>query len=176
MNPSYIILHTADSARSVTAAEIDDWHRKRNFRRRPEYMRRQPRQVLGHIGYHHFIRQNGTHELGRFEDEPGEHCAAGGMNRKSIGVCMDGDGDIQPWTPAQWETLKDVLRGIYARHPAIAAGGVASVIGHGQVPGAGKTCPGRLINMLDVLVWYERHVIAHHVSPIDPMPLEDLKT
>lgn len=174
MRPSYIMIHTAASIRDVPAMEIDDWHRERNFRRLPQYMARRPQQLLAHFGYHHLIRRDGVHEVGRFEDEPGEHCRAGGMNQKAIAVCMGGYGDVQPWTQAQWTVLRVVLLGIYSRHPLIAAGGVAALIGHREVPGVPKRCPGALIRMDDLRLWYERHIIASNVSPIDPKPLEDL--
>lgn len=40
------------------------------------------------VGYHYFIRKNGTLEIGRKEHVPGAH--AKGYNNRSIGVCFSG--------------------------------------------------------------------------------------
>lgn len=174
MTPEYIILHTAAHERTdITAADIDQWHRARNFKRLPEYLARRPGQ-LAHVGYHYVIENDGTLVPCRFEDEPGEHCRAGGMNRKSLGICLTGHGDFQLWTSEQADSLKDLLRDIYSRHRRLAIGGSWRLVGHGEVPGAGKTCPGKLINMHGVRVWCDEHIIPYTARPVQPMPLQTM--
>lgn len=174
MKPEYIVLHTAAHERTdVDAAEIDRWHQKRGFERQPEYLARRPGQ-LAHIGYHYVIQHDGTREACRYEDEPGAHCASGGMNRRSLGICLTGHGDVQPWTSAQRDELLLLLRELYARHPRIAIGGSWRLVGHGEVPGAGKSCPGRLINMHGVRAWCDEHIIPYVARPVRPMPLQPL--
>lgn len=174
MSPTHILLHTAASERPATAADVDRWHAERMFFRSPVNLSRDTPGALRHIGYHYYIRRDGTLELGRFEDEVGAHCADGEMNRRAIGICLDGHGDIQVWTGRQRETLLALLRDIYTRHPKIAVGGTSRLLGHREVDGVRKTCPGLLIDMDEVRDWYARQVIASNVRPIDALPLEPM--
>jgi N-acetylmuramoyl-L-alanine amidase len=98
------------------------------------------------VGYHWYIRRDGTLEKGRPEHVFGAHCKAGGMNRVSIGVCFEGHGDHEPLTHEQSSTwLHNLYPAIYERWPI----GADNVHGHNEFE-PGKTCPGRLINMDDI--------------------------
>ncbi|MCU0627841.1 MAG: peptidoglycan recognition protein family protein, partial [Gemmatimonadaceae bacterium] len=88
-----IVLHLTASPFG-DARQVDRWHRERGF---------------SGIGYHHVIlngvrisgRQynvadDGVHERGRAETVQGAHCAAGGMNRVTLGVSCIGTPDRVP--------------------------------------------------------------------------------
>ncbi len=98
------------------------------------------------IGYHYVIN-NGTYqpdgliETGRSEAEDGAHCNSDGMNRKSIGICLVGNFDIDKPTIAQMEALERLCRDIMARYKIPAS----KVLGHGEV--AATNCPGKNFDM-----------------------------
>lgn len=118
----------------VTRYMVDQWHRARGFRG---------------IGYHWFIRRDGTLEEGRPEGTMGAHVR--GHNHGTIGICWAGgrlhgggpnDGVWNP-TPAQEATLVELIRNIQKRHP-----GARRVVGHSNL--AATSCPGRD----DVAEWW----------------------
>lgn len=133
-NPEYIIVH--HSATTQGDAET--------FRR--AHMAKGWRD----IGYHYVIG-NGTYsgdgevETGRTEAEDGAHCSADGMNRKSIGICLVGNFDIDKPTSAQMQALERLCRDIMERHKIPAS----RVLGHGEVKGAATNCPGKNFDMAE---------------------------
>ena len=70
-----IIIHCSgtDSAIDVTAQNIHNYHKSIGF--------------IG-IGYHFYIRKDGTIEGGRPIETSGAHCK--GHNKNSIGICYEG--------------------------------------------------------------------------------------
>lgn len=147
MHPEYIVIHTAASdAPGITAATIDEWHRARGWSR---------------IGYHYVILseksdgqlRDGQIETGRDSDVMGAHCR--GLNKRSIGICVVGDGDKTPFTQHQTTSLVYLCR-VLCRTYDIPVG---NVIGHREVNTlidrgflyarhrTKKTCPGRLNDM-----------------------------
>ncbi len=109
-----IVIHCAatPAGRVVTAADIDRMHRARGFAK---------------IGYHYFIRLDGTRETGRAESEVGAHVA--GFNTRSIGICYAGgiDAKGQPLdtrTPAQHAEMRKLVAELKVRFPK------ARVVGH----------------------------------------------
>jgi len=69
------------------------------------------------IAYHYYIRKNGTIYRGRSENMIGGHCL--GYNSVSIGICFEGNFEIETMGPEQinagWELIEDILR----RYPGI---------------------------------------------------------
>ncbi len=107
----------------VDIAEIDRWHKERGF--------------LG-VGYHFFIKRDGTRQKGRGINEVGAHVT--GYNHKSVGLCMAGGTAADCKTPennftaAQWATLGITLQELRAEFPQ------AKIVGHSQLD-ARKDCP-----------------------------------
>ena len=92
------------------------------------------------IGYHFGIeRVNDDYEilLGRMPDQVGAHCVAGGMNRRSLGICFVGDFDIEPPSPAQWDLGLRLVRALMG----ICGIRLDRVFGHRDFD-PGKSCPG----------------------------------
>lgn len=54
------------------------------------------RQGWSDIGYHYVIYRDGTKVLGRDVDLVGAHCAAGGHNQHSVGICYIGGLENRP--------------------------------------------------------------------------------
>jgi len=63
----------------------------------------------GDIGYHYFIENNGMLYKGRDDSKEGAHCYQEDMNKKSIGVCLEGNFDIELPTTEQEKVLKDLI-------------------------------------------------------------------
>ena len=86
-----IVLHHAAS-KSCTAQDIHSWHLAKQW---------------SGIGYHFFVRKDGTIYRGRPEDVVGAH--ATNYNSKSIGICFEGDYTIQTMPKAQLEAGKELV-------------------------------------------------------------------
>ena len=78
-----IILHHA-AAVTCSADQIHAWHLANGW---------------SGIGYHFFVRKDGTVYRGRPEDTVGAH--AGGSNSDSIGVCFEGSFDKEEMPAVQ---------------------------------------------------------------------------
>lgn len=111
-----IVIHCSASppkaAAKQTAADIDRMHRERGWQG---------------IGYHWFLRFDGTVEAGRPETAVGSHVA--GKNANSIGVCYaggvgpDGKG-ADTRSPQQRQAMANLIRQLKQRYPG------ARVCGH----------------------------------------------
>lgn len=110
-----IILHcSASDIPMQDAALIDRWHKARGFNK---------------IGYHYFIRHDGTIEKGRGLEEVGAH--AEGYNKDSIGICLAG---LTLFKPEQFKALTKVLNELKLLYPK------ATIHGHREF-NQNKTCP-----------------------------------
>ncbi|MCG8470536.1 MAG: N-acetylmuramoyl-L-alanine amidase [Desulfobacterales bacterium] len=123
----YLVVHCADTPdhRDVTAADIHGWHQKRGW---------------DGIGYHAFIRRDGTIEAGRPVYWTGAHVR--GHNSHSLGVCLAGRTHF---TEAQRHSLEQVLWAWKKTYPE------AQVCGHNDLDPK-KSCP----NFNAKALWKER--------------------
>lgn len=105
-----IIVHCTASpeGRHVTVKDVDNWHRTRGW---------------SGIGYHYLIYLDGSVHKGRPIERQGAHCATGGHNRHSIGVCYvggcakDGKTPKDTRTPEQKEALRQLLKDLLRQFP-----------------------------------------------------------
>ena len=128
-----IVIHYSATPieRSFTAADIDAMHRARGF---------------NEIGYHYFIRRDGTVETGRDLSQPGRFevgAHSQGENSSSIGICYEGgvraavpNTGFDSRTPEQTAAMIRLIRELLQRFPG------AIVRGHREMPGAATQCPG----------------------------------
>ena len=146
--PEYIIVHTAAlKGDDYDIRDIDHYHRvERGWRM---------------VGYHYFICKDGIVQKGRPDDMVGAHCRDKGMNRRSIGVCLQGHGDYEHWTDRQWDAFDNLCMRLQMEY------GIKTdhVIGHRET-GSNKTCPGKKIDM-DAVRSYLRN--AKHISGLKPV-------
>ena len=77
-----IIIHHA-AATSCTADDIHRWHKNNGW---------------AGIGYHFFVRKDGSVYRGRPQDKVGAH--ASGENSDSIGICFEGNYETEKTMPA----------------------------------------------------------------------------
>jgi N-acetylmuramoyl-L-alanine amidase len=147
----WIVIHYSATPieRDFTAADIDQMHRLRGF---------------NEIGYHYFIRKDGTVEKGRDMDQPGrfeQGAHSKGENAASIGICYEGgvsasapNTGYDTRTRAQRVAMEALILTLLDRFPR------AIVEGHRDMPGAATQCPG-----FDARGWWS-DVTARRVAEI----------
>lgn len=114
----YIVLHHAASI-SCTAKDVDRWHKANGW---------------SGIGYHFFVRKDGSIYRGRPEWAIGAH--AEGKNSESIGICAEGNYDIEKTMPdVQKQAIKELLTYLKNKYPNI------GIKAHKDVGATG--CPGK---------------------------------
>ena len=111
-----IILHHAAAA-TCTADQIHAWHLANGW---------------AGIGYHFFVRKDGSVYRGRPEDTVGAH--AGSNNYDSIGVCFEGSFDKEQMPEAQRRSGTELVAYLKRKY------GVTQVQKHSDVNATG--CPG----------------------------------
>ena len=100
----FIVIHCSASDRPEhdNIETIRAWHKSKGFK---------------DVGYHFYIRQDGTIEIGRPLDDDGilesEEIGAHtlGINQESIGICL---GGVDIFSPRQFESLGDIVETILA--------------------------------------------------------------
>lgn len=101
MKPKYITIHCSASypktAKHETASDIRAIHVKKGW---------------SDIGYHYFIRRDGSVEKGRLDDKQGAHVK--GHNKDNLGICLAGGVDDHGkaeanYTDAQYNALYGML-------------------------------------------------------------------
>lgn len=153
------------------AVDIDDWHKKRGFKRDPGLI--DPRSKLKHIGYHFVVDLFGRVAQGRGIDyqsqgkrffESGAHAI--NYNSQSIGICMIG---TDKFTQDQWTALRNQVQALQNKFT-----GIQRIVGHrdlspdlnkdGKITSNEwvKTCPG-----FDVSEWLDLGLL-----PLDGHVLE----
>ncbi len=157
MSFKFLVIHTAafapnDIPGDCSVEQIRQWHLERGW---------------SDIGYHFVIRMNGDIEKGRPLSKPGAH--AKGLNRKGIGVCCSGHGDLADFTDEQ----KNAIVELYHRLDDYEI----KVIGHREINQyvnkkhhTAKTCPGAKVNMDEI-----RSLISNSFTRNNSFPDEPLK-
>lgn len=112
-----VFVHCSAASRTnINAAEIDRWHKQRGW---------------SGIGYHFFIKSDGTVEVGRgLERTP---AAQGGNNRGTIAICLNGLY-TSDFTQAQFKSLRSLCKQINTEY-------AGRVTFHGHCEVSNKTCP-----------------------------------
>lgn len=97
------------------------------------------------IGYHYYVRKDGTIWRGRPEGTVGAHAAGGypASNTNAIGVCFEGNFEVEQMPDKQLEAGRWLVADITARNPGIA------VSGHRD--NTATACPGRSFPMEKML-------------------------
>lgn len=113
---NYIILHHAEAS-ECNVYDIHQWHLNNGW--------------CG-IGYHYFIRKDGTIYRGRPENVVGSHCPS--YNGKSIGICCEGAYMNETMPEAQKTSLIMLCSDIIGRYD------INKIYRHGDV--YSTDCPG----------------------------------
>ena len=113
-----LVLHHAE-AESATVEDIHRWHQENGW--------------LG-IGYHYYVRKDGSIWRGRPEDAVGAQ--AKGANDYSIGVCFEGNYQVEREMPAaQLRAGQELIADIKSRYAGIAV--------HRHLHYNSTDCPGQ---------------------------------
>ena len=125
---NFIVVHCADTTDSmnVTKEDLHRWHVKENG--------------WSDIGYHHFIKFDGSVHHCRPVKYQGAHCKA--VNDKSLAICLEGGHKgVNNFTTIQKRMLRLLIDEIKSTYPN------AAVVGHNHFDD--KACPS-----FDVTKWY----------------------
>lgn len=100
-----IVHHSADVSADDQLMKINEYHKQREF----------PESELGYfVGYHYVINKAGRLTQTRNDWEEGAHCR--GLNFSSIGICLEGNFDIELPTEEQENTLGELLLRLCGLH------------------------------------------------------------
>lgn len=113
-----VFLHcsASDNPAHDSVAVMREWHLARGFKT---------------VGYHFFIRKDGTLQLGRsLESTP---AAQEGNNTATIAICLHGL-DVKKFTPEQFATLKQLAKQIKMAYNS-------RITFHGHREVSAKACP-----------------------------------
>jgi N-acetylmuramoyl-L-alanine amidase len=102
------------------------------------------------IGYHYligngyFLTRDGEIYKGRDERMEGAHTL--GYNPIALGICLLGNRDQTPPSKKQLETLMLLLLTKKSEYGIT----TDNVLGHNEIPGVNKSCPGKLVDMEEI--------------------------
>lgn len=100
------------------------------------------------IGYHYYVRKNGTIWRGRPEDAVGAHTV--GKNSVSIGICFEGNFEIDEMPAGQAKAGQELIADILSRYPGL------KISGHRD--NDNTACPGK--NFPDELINYKEETMS----------------
>jgi len=135
MTPKFVVLHHSavfSAAGSDQYAGINRTHKERfNL----------PSKLNGsYVGYQYLINNFGQVRQCRADDEIGAHCKENRMNFQSIGICLEGNFDVQKPSDRQVFALRDLLKRLAKKHNIKKE----AVMFHTNYAPY-KTCPGKNI-------------------------------
>ena len=114
--PDTIVLHHAEAS-NCSVYDVDSWHKGNGW---------------AGIGYHYFVRKDGSVWTGRPENAIGAHCPS--MNSHSIGVCAEGEYMREQMPEIQKQALIELGQYIKNKY------GLSRVGGHKEY--YSTDCPG----------------------------------
>ena len=85
------------------------------------------------IAYHYFVRKDGSIYRGRPEDTSGGHTT--GYNHNSIGICAEGNFELETMSDAQRDALHALVLDVRTRYPD------TQTVRHRDL--AATACPGK---------------------------------
>lgn len=97
--------------------------------------------------FHYRIGDDGGRAVELAETEVGERA-------QCIDIVVAGDCDVTGPSAAQLEAVRDLLRELKVRYPAIQVGG------HRQIRGTQTTCPGRHFPLPELRDWSTGELVA----------------
>ena len=112
-----IVLHHA-AAKSCSVQDVHRWHLDRGW---------------SGIGYHFFVRKDGTVWRGRPEDRVGAHTVD--FNARSIGICFEGNFELEPISDFQKAAGFELIAYLKGKYP------IKDIKGHGELKAT--ACPGK---------------------------------
>ena len=136
-----IVLHHA-YATNCTVEDIDRWHKNRGWCK---------------IGYHFFVRKDGTIHRGREENAVGAH--AYGYNSISIGICAEGNYDVEQMPEAQKNAIIELVTYLKNKY------GITDVKKHKDLNNT--RCPGANYPFDEIVAKANGNVEFTTINPIE---------
>lgn len=121
--PNKIILHHAESS-NCTVQDIHSWHLANGW---------------AGIGYHYFIRKDGSIYKGRQDNVIGSHCQ--GSNTGSLGICFEGDYMKETIPQIQYNAGIELIKYLREKY------GNLTIYGHKDL--LATECPGSNFPLAD---------------------------
>ena len=138
----YIVLHHAEASK-CSAADVDRWHKDNGW---------------SGIGYHFFVRKDGSIYRGRPIWAHGAHVS--GKNNCSIGVCAEGRYGIETMPETQKKAICELIvyiKNIYSN---------AKIVGHREI--GDSDCPGKNYPLEDIKAnWRKYGCITEYTEAND---------
>ena len=119
-----IVLHHA-AAKSCSVEDVHRWHLDKGW---------------SGIGYHFFIRKDGTVWRGRPEDRVGAHTV--NYNSRSIGICFEGNFEKEPMPDFQKAAGLELIAYLKGKYP------IKDIRGHGELKAT--ACPGKFFPLAEM--------------------------
>ena len=119
-----IVLHHA-AAKTCSVDDVHRWHLDRGW---------------SGIGYHFFIRKDGTIWRGRPEDRVGAHTVD--YNSRSIGICFEGNFELEPMPDFQKAAGLELIVYLLGKYT------IKSIKGHGELKAT--ACPGKYFPLAEM--------------------------
>lgn len=113
-----IVLHHSGTTVLQTVETIHNYHKSKGW---------------AGIGYHYYVRKDGSIYKGRPETMAGAHCP--GVNSTSIGICAEGDFNSETMAEVQKQAIRELIADIKARY------NIKYVKGHRDI--VSTSCPGK---------------------------------
>jgi hypothetical protein len=114
--PNKIVLHHAEASK-CTVEDINSWHKANGW---------------AGIGYHYFIRKDGSVYRGRADNAIGSHCK--GSNTGSLGICFEGDYTKETMPKVQYNAGVELIKYLFNKY------GTMKIYGHREL--FSTECPG----------------------------------
>jgi len=121
--PNKIILHHAEASK-CTVQDVHSWHLNNGW---------------AGIGYHYFIRKDGSVYKGRPDGAIGSHCQ--GSNTGSLGICFEGNYMKETIPTAQYNAGIDLIKYLRGKY------GNLTIYGHKDL--LATECPGSKFPLAD---------------------------
>ncbi|CAI3545043.1 N-acetylmuramoyl-L-alanine amidase [Clostridium neonatale] len=121
--PNKIILHHAEASK-CTVQDVHSWHLNNGW---------------AGIGYHYFIRKDGSVYKGRPDGAIGSHCQ--GSNTGSLGICFEGNYMKETMPTAQHNAGIDLIKYLRGKY------GNLTIYGHKEL--LATECPGSKFPLAD---------------------------
>lgn len=145
----YIVLHHAEAS-SCTAKQVDEWHKSNGW---------------SGIGYHFFVRKDGSIYRGRPINKMGSHVLH--HNNESIGICAEGAYSREYMPEIQKKSIAELLDFLKTNYYPN-----AQIVGHREI--GSSDCPGKNYP-LDELKNY-KNIVSRKGDEIDMEELNALKS
>lgn len=121
--PNKLVLHHAEASK-CTVQDVHQWHLNNGW---------------AGIGYHYFVKKDGSIYRGRPDNAIGSHCK--GSNTGSLGICFEGNYMKETMPTVQYNAGINLIRYLFAKY------GVLPIYGHKDL--LATACPGDKFPLAD---------------------------